>query len=270
MTSTSRLTPRTVRTSEPAGSIDWHVEQGGSGPDVVLIPSGEGDCGSFAAVAEALAHDHRVTTFDTPGFSRTTTTGQVEVSMVALAGQIADLVRALGIERATFYGCSSAGLAVLDLVATGGTLVQSAVVHEAALPDSRDEEAGMGRLAGLDDAGITAACTKLFRNMMNEDPEAWDALGEDYHRRLSVNYPVWIRQYVAGRKHAPLEPSALEGKPITWTIGGLMEARLFFSNVRLARAAGLDLDLLPCKHFPQVSIPERLADHIRNAALVRR
>ena len=260
--STTRLTSRTVRTSAPAGSIDWDVEQGGSGPDIVLVPSGEGDCGSLVAVAEALARDHRVTTFDTPGFSRTTTAGGVEISMVALAGQIAHLVGALGIERATFYGCSSAGLAVLDLVATCGTMVHRAVVHEAALPDTRDEEAGMARLAGLDDAGITAACTNLFRNLMNEDQEAWDALGEAYHRRLSVNYPVWIREYVAGRKHALLDPSALEGKPVTWTIGGLMEARLFFSNVRLARAAGLDLDLLPCKHFPQVSIPTILADHI--------
>ena len=186
--------------------------------------------------------------------------------MVALAGQVADLVRALGIGRATFYGCSSAGLAVLDLVAARDTLVHRAVVHEAALPDIRDEEAGMARLAGLDDAGITAACTNLFRNLMNENGAAWDALGEEYHQRLAVNYPVWIRRYVAGPKHAPLDPSTLEGKPVTWTIGGLMEARLFVSNVRRARAAGLDLDLLPCKHFPQVSIPEKLADHIRKAA----
>lgn len=258
---------RSVRTREPGGHIDWYVEQGGSGPNVVLVPSGEGDCSSFEAVAEALTRDFYVTTFDTPGFSRTTKSGDVEISMVALAGQVASLVRALGIERATFYGCSSAGLAVLDLAATCADMVHRAVVHEAALPIIGENVSAFSRLAALDDAGTAAACADIFRNWMNEDTAAWDALGEDFHRRLSVNYPVWARQYVLGKVHAPLDPSSLRDKPITWTIGGLMEARSFFSNVRLSRRAGIDLELLPCKHFPQVSIPEKLANHIRSAAL---
>ena len=259
-------TSRVIRTNEPEGEIHWHVEQRGGGPDIVLVPSGEGDCSSFETVAQALATDYRVTTFDTPGFSRSVTTGDVEISMVALAGQVANLVHALGIERATFYGCSSAGVALLELAANHAPLVHRAVVHEAALSDAGDARSPLTGLGALDDSGISAACANLFKNMMNEDPAAWEALGADYHRRLSVNYPVWVRQYVAGRKHAAFDPYTLAGKPITWTIGGLMEARHFFSNVRLSRRAGIELELLPCKHFPQVSIPAILADHIRVAA----
>ena len=40
----------------------------------------------------------------------------------------------------------------------------------------------------------------------------------------------------------------------------------FFSNVQLAASLGILLNLLPCKHFPQVSIPDLLADHIRRSA----
>ena len=260
------VTSRIVRTNEPAGEILWHVEQRGSGPDIVLTPSGEGDCSSFETLARALAGDHRVTTFDTPGFSRSTTSGDVEISMAALSGQVGRLVRALGIERATFYGCSSAGVAVLELAANDAPLVHRAVVHEAALSEAGDGRSPLAGLIALDDAGISAACANLFKTMMNEDPVAWEALGEDYHRRLSVNYPVWVRQYGAGRKHAPFDPSTLKDKPITWTIGGLTEARFFFSNVRLSRRAGIDLELLPCRHFPQVSIPAILADHIKVSA----
>ena len=54
------------------GSIDWYCELRGSGPTVVLIPSGEGDCGNFAVVAEQLAREFTVLTFDTPGGSRST------------------------------------------------------------------------------------------------------------------------------------------------------------------------------------------------------
>lgn len=266
MPDASAVTSRTVRTDEPAGEILWHVEQRGGGPDIVLTPSGEGDCASFETVAQALAADYRVTTFDTPGFSRSTTSGDVEISMAALAGQVAHLVHALGIERATFYGCSSAGVAALELAANHAPLVHRAVVHEAALSEAGDGRSPLAGLVALDDAGISVACANIFKTMMNEDPVAWEALGEDYHRRLSMNYPVWVRQYGAGRKHAPFDPVTLKDKPIVWTIGGLTEARFFFSNVRLSRRVGIDLELLPCKHFPQVSIPAILADHIRAAA----
>jgi pimeloyl-ACP methyl ester carboxylesterase len=56
-----------------ASGIDWYCELRGSGPSVVLIPSGEGDCGSFARVADELAKNFNVLTFDMPGFSRSST-----------------------------------------------------------------------------------------------------------------------------------------------------------------------------------------------------
>ena len=40
----------------------------------------------------------------------------------------------------------------------------------------------------------------------------------------------------------------------------------FFSNIAVAGSLGIPLGLLPCKHFPQVSIPDLLADHIRRSA----
>ena len=68
----------TSRTDAPTGevgmrrqidSISWYYELRGRGPTVVLIPSGEGDCGSFEKVAVMLAREFTVLTFDMPGFS---------------------------------------------------------------------------------------------------------------------------------------------------------------------------------------------------------
>ena len=53
---------------------------------------------------------------------------------------------------------------------------------------------------------------------------------------------------------------------MTWTIGALFEVRVFFSNVVFAHQAGIAIGTLPCRHFPQVSIPGLLAAHIRGAA----
>jgi len=31
---------------------------------------------------------------------------------------------------------------------------------------------------------------------MNENADAWDALGEAFHKRLERNYVTWVRRYV--------------------------------------------------------------------------
>lgn len=178
-----------------------------------------------------------------------------------------DLLSALEIKNAIIYGRSSAGVAVLDLVSVYPKFVRCAVVHEPALP-GYDRDSETVKLAAMDDTGITAVCANLFENMMNEDPAAWKAIGEDFHQRLARNYPTWIRRYVAGQKHDPFDPEALTGRPIVWTMGGMFEVTLFFSNVQLAHRAVLNIGFFPCKHFPQVSIPEVLADHIRSASRV--
>ena len=53
---------------------------------------------------------------------------------------------------------------------------------------------------------------------------------------------------------------------VTWTIGPLPPAGAFFENVKIARRSDIDIGLLPSWHFPQISISEELANHIRDAA----
>src|SRR5262245_52395142 len=104
-----------------AGDIEWYCELRGSGPTVVLIPSGEGDCGSFDSVADALADEFTVLTFDTPGFSRSSAPPD-SIRVSRLADQIAALITALNLAPATFYGCSSGGIAALSLAADYPTI----------------------------------------------------------------------------------------------------------------------------------------------------
>jgi pimeloyl-ACP methyl ester carboxylesterase len=243
-------------------SIDWYYELRGRGPAIVLIPSGEGDCGSFDKVVATLEHDFIVLTFDMPGFSRSSAPPNFDrYSMSQAASEVAALVRSLGLSPATFYGCSSGGQIALCLAAEHASLVRNVVVHEVPLLPTGPM---ILALAALPDTAIPQTCRDLFRNQMNENPEAWDALGDAYHRRLERNYVTWVRRYVEPptclRRFTAEE---LRGRPVTWTIGGLTPAVAFFDNVLLAVSAGLPISLLMCRHFPQVSIPDALADHIR-------
>src|SRR5262245_26160613 len=79
-------------------AIDWYYELQGRGPTVVLIPSGEGDCGSFNRVAALLASEFKVITFDMPGFSRSgDPPGFDNYTWNQAADEIAALVQSLGL-----------------------------------------------------------------------------------------------------------------------------------------------------------------------------
>jgi pimeloyl-ACP methyl ester carboxylesterase len=256
-----------------ASGIDWYCELRGGGPSVVLMPSGEGDCASFQTVAENLSNDFTVLTFDMPGFSRTGPPPEFgKVTATMLAGQIAELVSSLNLAPATFYGCSSAGLAALSLVAQHREIVRNVIVHEAALHRDSvppDATAALFILNDLDDAAIVNSCKDLFRNQANSDARAWDAIGQDYHRRLEKNYVTWVRHYLwEGLADHTYTWEELAYRPISWSVGGLWDSWIVATNAEVARRANLNVESLPCKHFPQVEIPDLLPARIRGQTKV--
>ena len=166
--------------------IDWYCQQQGQGPTIVLVPSGEGDCTSFDPVAARLADRFSVLTFDMPGFSRTSAPPDPrDLTPVKAADQVAALLRSLGIDKATFYGCSSGGALVLLLIAEHADLVTNGVVHEVAIDaDYRNKksESLLPSLCALTDDEVVEQCKVIYREFMNDDPAAWDALGRGLPR----------------------------------------------------------------------------------------
>ncbi|KAF7183974.1 hypothetical protein CNMCM7691_004464 [Aspergillus felis] len=198
-----------------------------------------------------------------PGMSRTVAPRACyrDVTPQLLAGQIIGLMDELSIPVATFYGCSSGGAAVLALVANHPARVRSGIVHE--VPFTVPPH--MAAFTSLSDAEIVDACRNIFSTGMNEDQAAFRQLGSEYHARLDRNYITWVRNYF--RVWPNLSEEGLTKRPIIWTIGALTPAGAFFENVKIACRCGIDIGLLPCMHFPQVSIPEKLALHIQEAAM---
>jgi pimeloyl-ACP methyl ester carboxylesterase len=246
-----------------AAGIDWYCERRGQGPTIVLIPSGEGDCGSFESVAQLLAADFAVLTFDMPGFSRSSPPPEFgKVTVRELTDQVAELLRSLGAAPSTVYGCSSGGQITLELAARHEQLVRNALVHEVPLVPNLQ----LAALNQLDDAAISTACADIFRNVMNEDAQSWDLLGVDYHARLSRNYVTWVRHYVHENFLQTFTAVDLRRRPLVWTVGGLSPTAAWFDNIVTACRAEVRIEVLMCRHFPQVSVPRELAAHIRKHA----
>lgn len=121
-------------------------------------------------------------------------------------------------------------------------------------------------LTTLADDEIVKISKDRFRNELNESPAAWDALGEAFHDRLARNYVTWVRRYLAPGRFRRFAPDDLRGRPVTWTIGSLSPTDRFIDNIVAAEAASLHVGSLMCRHFPQVSIPDALAEHIAGVA----
>lgn len=118
------------------------------------------------------------------------------------------------------------------------------------------------------DAEIVAFCQHVFADVICESPEAWHALPASYHQRLVKNYVTWIRGYIPSFESLLyLTDEEITRRPITWTIGTQSLAGSFYDNVARATKAGIEIGLLDCKHFPQVTIPEPFADHVKVSAL---
>ncbi|PVH72483.1 alpha/beta-hydrolase [Cadophora sp. DSE1049] len=165
---------------ETDDSISWYVEQSGSGSHIVLIPSGEGDCHSFRALAKLLSPKFSVTTFDMPGFSRTDAPSSALENLTPAKGaeQIIALLDKLGVPKATFYGSSSGGLFALALLQDYEERVERIFIHEVpmhVIGGLRD----WVNLPPSEDGKIIAHCKELFANVMNEDAVAWESLGHD-------------------------------------------------------------------------------------------
>ena len=123
-------------------NIKWYVERYTAksqaakkdAAPVVLIPSGEGDCGNLGKTAGLLADaGYDVVTFDNPGFSRTEAPKEAynPVTPQLIAKQVVALLDELQIKQATFFGNSSGAGAVLAITALYPERVLRGIIHEA-------------------------------------------------------------------------------------------------------------------------------------------
>jgi len=119
----------------PGDGADLYFERRGAGPALLLITGGGGDSGFYAGLADILASDFTVLTYDRRGNSRSSLHG--EPRPLRLAEQSADAIavlRANGLEAARVFGSSGGGTIALDLAARHPAAVTAMVCHEPPVP----------------------------------------------------------------------------------------------------------------------------------------
>ena len=119
-----------IETLEVPGAT-LYCEVRGSGPVLLMIPGGPMDAGGFAALAERMADQYTVVTYDCRGNSRSPAAGSwADLTVQVMADDAQRLLAAVGSAPAFVLGSSGGATYGLDLVARYPDSVRTLVAHE--------------------------------------------------------------------------------------------------------------------------------------------
>jgi pimeloyl-ACP methyl ester carboxylesterase len=115
----------------PVPGAELYYEVRGSGPVLLMIPGGPMDAGGFAAIADRLADEYTVVTYDCRGNSRSRMQGSWDdLTVGVFADDAHRLLEAVSSGPADVLGSSGGATYGLDLVARYPGQVRTLVAHE--------------------------------------------------------------------------------------------------------------------------------------------
>ncbi|MEU6035977.1 alpha/beta hydrolase [Actinomadura sp. NPDC047616] len=129
-----------------------HYEVRGEGPPLLLIPGGAGGAASFDGVADALAADYTVASYDPRGLSRSPLDDpQARQQVAQHADDAFRLLELLSPDApARVVGCSSGAIVALHMLTVRPERIERVVAHEPpvveVLPDAAEHRALLARV----------------------------------------------------------------------------------------------------------------------------
>jgi pimeloyl-ACP methyl ester carboxylesterase len=252
--------------SVPGGSIYYRRQ--GSGPTLVLVGGGPANADTLAPLADALANDHVVVTYDRRGYSRSRVDDpdrQIRISDHAddLRRLIADLRTA----PVSIFGTSFGALIALELAVDAPEMVDVVIVHEPPLGQllhGDDRQAFNINLDAQPDAGSAldaiAASVGVTRGLAKGG-----ARDESAVRRADVE--LFIGRDVPAIGAYAVDLDRLEAVAGRIVVMGSAESRGFYPYrcaQRLADYLGTPLVEVPGNHAGMVRHPNEFAEALRS------
>ncbi|MDX6515265.1 MAG: hypothetical protein QOH73_931 [Gaiellaceae bacterium] len=257
--------------AEATTAMELYHEVRGHGTPILFVAGIPGDAGQFAAVAEELARDHTVITYDRRANSRSSR--PAGWGATSIAEQVADAAAMLelGDGAALVYGSSVGAIVALELARLLPERVSVALLHEmplvSVLADPGSVADGIGEIVepafarGGPDAALEAFLRFAFGDAIIDrlDPEERVRMLGNGEVAMTIDLPVF-------QSYRP-DPATLRGVH-AHVLVGTEEAVPFFHEAAawLAEALGNTVVEAPGAHGPQFDRPHELAAQIRRFA----
>ena len=256
-----------------ANGTTLYYERRGSGPSVLFIQGATGDAGFFEEIANELAGEFTVVTYDRRGNSRSFgPEGWTTTTIDEQADDAAAVLEALALAPAAAFGTSGGGVILVNLLLRHAEVLRGAIVHEPALMSVlADREQAMAGLQGMAEEGMArggpAAALEVFVRHYAGDANV-ERAERELRERIFGNGEVFFgaemdpfASYVpdAGRlkeSHVPLVVAL--GRETASVYPELVEASGW-----LAREAGAELVEVPGAHVGYFDHARETAEVIR-------
>jgi pimeloyl-ACP methyl ester carboxylesterase len=254
----------------PVGPVRLYYEVRGRGPPLLLIMGATGDAGHFASVADELANDLTVLSYDRRGNSRSTRPpGWGTTTVEEQADDAAGLLRALELAPAAVFGTSSGAICALSLLIRHPELVRAAILHEPPMLSVIDEgDDVLAALAESIEAGIAAggppAGLERFWRFVASDHN-WEALDVALRERMLGNAETFLNVERTLESYRPDDATlAAIAVPVQVLVSD--DSLAFIAEVAewLASRLGVEVSSTPGTHTPYKDQPRALAETIRS------
>ena len=253
-----------------ANAADLYYEVRGTGPAVLLIMGATGDGGHFDQLADLLADEFTVITYDRRGNGRSPApAGWTTTSPEEQADDAAALLEALRVGPAAVFGTSSGGSFALYLLIRHSDAIRGAILHEpglyAVLDDFEAVRAPVRAvIAGAMQAGGPSVAVEALWDYIAGD-NAWDQLSSELRERLRATaatlFSIELGTYELSLPDG--EILARIGRPVRLLVSE--QSLPFYNEIanRLAERFGWDVATTRGRHAPYHDCPAELAETIR-------
>jgi pimeloyl-ACP methyl ester carboxylesterase len=228
-----------------------------------------GDAGHFETVADLLADEFTVLTYDRRGNGRSSRPdGWATTSAEEQADDAAALLDALGLAPAAVFGTSSGGVIALCLLVRHPEAVVGAVLHEPALYSLFDDPAGVQNAMtalvneGMASGGPPAALERFWRFVAGDSN--WESLEDGLRRRMLTNAETYLSERGAVTSYLPAAET-LSGIAVPVQVLASEQSRPFFGQAagRLAELLHVPVSRTAGTHTPYLDHPHELTQAIR-------
>jgi pimeloyl-ACP methyl ester carboxylesterase len=258
-------------TTQTTPAVELHDERRGSGSPILFVPGLPGDGSQFDLVADELAADHTVITYDRRANSRSPRpSGWATTSIEEQVTDAAALLEPLS-APALVFGSSVGAVIALELARTRPELVTRALLHEMPLMSVLEDPAPVAAAIGaiLEPAfarGGPDAALEAFLRFAWGDAIVSGLDGDTRTRMLGNGAVAMTIELPVFQTYHP-DPRSLAGVAAQPLVGE-DQALQFFGEAAswLARATGTDVRAAPGAHGPQFDHPRELASLIRSFA----
>jgi pimeloyl-ACP methyl ester carboxylesterase len=242
----------------------------GSGPPVLLIMGGTGDGGHFDTLADLLADEFTVVTYDRRGNGRSSPpAGWTTTSPQEQADDAAGLVDVLALGPTAVFGTSSGGNFALWMLTRHPAAVRGVVLHEPGVYALLDDfDAVRSPLQAVvrqsrNEGGLPLAVERFWQYITGDD--AWTKLPAALRERLRASASTFFDVELGTYERYMPDDQALDAIAVPVLLVVSEDSHDFFAEVarRLSTRIGADVTTTPGRHGAYHDRPLELAETLR-------